>query len=526
MDGRDDKAEIELKLAIAPEALTRLSRDPRLKTLVGGTGAVRRHLRTTYFDTADGRLKAAALALRVRRDGRRRVQTLKSAAHPDPALGPLARGEWEREIVGEAPVIDEAWLAEIGDKAARKILAKPKVRFRLKPLFSTDFRRQTWLVERDGSVIELAIDRGTIAGRNADRPISEIELELKSGHPDAVYALAREIVELAPAFVERRSKAERGYVLSTAAREAGPRAVRAAPVRLARGISTATAFREIGRSCLAHARANETLLRDGPFVEGVHQFRVALRRLRSALAAFRDVLPADDRERKSELLRGVAGSFGDARDWDVFRTDLLKPLARHLRNEPGLARVTRAADRARAKAYAKVEATLADRNMTAAMLETEAWLERGDWAAAMGAGADLPARDFARTTLRRLHRKVAGIGHDIAGLPEDELHELRIRCKKLRYAAEFFRSLFPRKSADAFVAALADVQEHLGALNDSLVATRLMGELGAGKGHLPAALLARAEGIVAGWLAARVRADLDELPEVWRRFDACRPFWK
>ncbi|NJN35918.1 MAG: hypothetical protein HC794_01315 [Nitrospiraceae bacterium] len=74
--------------------------------------------------------------MRVRRDGQRRIQTLKTAGHP--TLGLLARGEWEREIVGESPVLDDAWLAEIGDKEARKLLAKSKVRARLAPLLSTD----------------------------------------------------------------------------------------------------------------------------------------------------------------------------------------------------------------------------------------------------------------------------------------------------------------------------------------------------------------------------------------------------
>jgi CHAD domain-containing protein len=107
-----------------------------------------------------------------------------------------------------------------------------------------------------------------------------------------------------------------------------------------------------------------------------------------------------------------------------------------------------------------------------------------------------------------------------------ELHELRIRCKKLRYAAEFFRGIFPRKSAETYLEALADVQEHLGSLNDAVVAKTLLAKLGKSSRDLPAAVLAHADGIVTGWVAARVKADLDELPDVWVEFERRKPFWK
>ncbi|MBI3503715.1 MAG: CHAD domain-containing protein [Proteobacteria bacterium] len=519
MDRQDDKAEIELKLAVPTDALAKLARDPRLKALVTG-GGTRRHLRTTYFDTPDRRLLAGELALRVRRDGRRRIQTLKTAGHPE--LGPLARSEWEREIVGERPVVDEAWLAEIGDKDARKLLGKAKVRGRLAPLFSTDFRRQSWRVRRADSVIELAIDKGTIDGPDGQLPISEVELELKSGDPNELYGLARAIVDLVPAVVESRSKAERGYALSVPAKFA----VRAKPVELDAEATVEGAFRAIGRSCLVHARANESAVRAKASVEGVHQLRVALRRMRSALAAFRDVLPEDARRANSEELRWIAASCGAARDWDVFRGQLLKPLAKHVEDEPGLSRVTRAADAARRRAYRAVQATLDTPRLTHGLLDIEAWWERGDWATGMGDWRNAPARDFACLALRKLHRKVVRLGANLHELPEAELHELRIRCKKLRYTAEFMRSLFPRKAGTAYLSALAEVQEHLGALNDAVVARALLAELGRDAGDLPAELLARAGGIVTGWIAARVRSDLEALPAVWRRFAAQRPFWK
>lgn len=521
--GKSD-AEIELKLAVPADELARLAKAPRLAELVGRSRSARKRFVTTYFDTPDRRLAQAELALRVRRDGRRRIQTIKTAAAPE--IAGLARAEWEREIAGDHPELDDAWLANIPDKTVRKLLAKPKVRGRLSPLFTTDFDRRIWRVRYGASDIELALDKGEIAAGKGTAPIAEVELELKAGDPNDLYSLAREIAGIVPAVVESRSKAERGYALLAKRRTDGVAAVRARPVALDAGASVADAFMRIGRTCFRHMRANESLVRGKPFVDGVHQLRVALRRLRSALAAFRDVLPEDERKRMSEELRWIAGACGQARDWDVFRTQLLKPLAEHLDDDPALAGVAAAAERMRKRAYAEVSATLASPRLTGALLDVEAWWEKGDWARGMGTWATLPAAEFAGATLKKLHRKVASLGAQLGDLEESELHELRIRCKKLRYAAEFFRGPFPRKTTEAYLGALADVQEHLGSLNDAVVAKALLAQLGKSAKDLPAAVLARADGIVTGWIAARVKSDLDELPAVWAEFERRKPFWK
>jgi len=514
------QAEIEIKLAVPAASFATLLKAPALLALA--VGPVRRKtFVTTYFDTPDLRLQTAGMALRVRRDGRRRIQTLKTARHP--TLGPLARCEWERTVVGETPVIDPDWLAEIDDKGARKLLSKEKLRRQLTALFATRFTRRTLEIRHGSSAIELALDHGAIETPRGNVPISEVELELKSGTSADLYALARLIMTLVPAQVEARSKAERGYGIALGAETCS---ARGDDTGLDSALSVSDAFLEIGRRCFSHMRANETLVRSRPGVEGVHQLRVALRRLRSALSAFGDVLPEDERRAASEKLRWIASACGAARDWDVFGGELMKPLAEHLADEPGLERVVAAAEGARQRAYAEMASTLASERLAVALLEVEAWWESGSWNAGMGAWGPLPARDFATATLKKLHRKVVKLGDQIDDLEEIELHELRIRGKKLRYAAEFFRSLFARKAVKPYLAALADIQSHLGALNDAVVAKALLADLARGQDSLPHALLLRADGIVTGWIAARVRRDLDELPQIWSRFGTVKPFWK
>jgi inorganic triphosphatase YgiF len=518
-------AEIELKLAVPAASFARLLKAPEFLAIA--VGPVRRkRLSSTYFDTPDLRLLEAGIALRVRRDGKRRIQTLKTARHP--TLGALARGEWERTIVGETPVIDDSWLAEIDDKDARKLLSKEKLRRQLTALFTTVFARRLVHVRQGASLVELALDSGTIDAPQGTLAIAEIELELVSGSANDLYALARTIMRLVPAQFEARSKAERGYRLARTLSGAAPAtdAARAENLGLAAQASVADAFRAIGRQCFRHMRANESLVRAAPAAEGVHQLRVALRRLRSALSSFADVLPEEERRAASDNLRWIAAACGSARDWDVFGGELLQPLASHLADEPGLTRVTKAAEAARAGAYEAMSRTLASEKLAVALVDVEAWWEGGGWESGMGAWRNLPARDFAAATLKKLHRKVVRIGQAIGDLEEVELHELRIRCKKLRYTAEFFRTLFARKLAKPYLAALADVQGHLGSLNDAAVARALLAELARADGDLPPALLARADGIVTGWIAARVRGDLEHLPEIWQAFADARPFWK
>jgi inorganic triphosphatase YgiF len=518
-------AEIELKLAVPAASFARLLKSPELQAVA--VGPVRRKkFSTTYFDTPDLRLLEAGMALRVRRDGKRRIQTLKTAYHP--TLGALARGEWERTIVGETPVIDDAWLAEIDDKDVRKLLSKEKLRRQLAALFTTSFTRRFVHVRQGASLVELALDSGSIEAPQGTLPLSEIELELVSGSVLDLYALARMVMGIVPAQFEARSKAERGYVLASTLPGDAPSAdaARAASLEIDPQASVAAAFRAIGRQCFRHVRANESLVRAAPAAAGVHQLRVALRRLRSALSSFADVLPEDERRRASDNLRWIAAACGAARDWDVFGDELLQPLASHLADEPGLTRVTQAADAARARAYAAMSQTLASEKLAVALLDVEAWWEGGSWETSMGAWCNLPARDFAAATLKKLHRKVVRIGTAIGDLEDVELHELRIRCKKLRYTSEFFRTLFARKLAKPFLGALAEVQAHLGSLNDAAVAKALLAELARAGGDLPPDLLARADGIVTGWIAARVGGDLEHLPEIWQRFADARPFWK
>jgi len=159
------------------------------------------------------------------------------------------------------------------------------------------------------------------------------------------------------------------------------------------------------------------------------------------------------------------------------------------------------------------------------VLELEAWLEGGGWRKAAGEQFDGPVRDFARGVLKRQHRKMLRQGKNITALPESELHDLRLRGKKQRYAGEFFRDLFGDGATKGYLAALAAVQDHLGALNDAVTVRALLERLQRRR-RRNRPEFERGAAVVLGWCAARTTAQIEGLPRTWDEFTAQRPFWK
>ena len=513
MSGATDPTEVELTLRIAPGLISRLFRDPLLRKLKQGPRRTRWQV-STYFDTDDFRLERERAALRVRQIGARRIQTLKLAAEPE--KGVIARREWEREVEDNMPD-----LRDIDDRHLRKIL-DGDIADRLSPIFVTEIKRSTMPLALDGSTIELAVDVGEIKTESGSIAVCEAELELKSGRVETVYKLAQELNRRVPLTIEPLSKSERGYALLRN-RKPGPR--RADSVRLDKEMRSGQAFQIVVRNCLLHLRANEASVRAAAGADSIHQLRVGVRRLRSALVAFGDIMPTDERRRVSKSVRWIAQQCGRARELDVFKAEVIDPLRRRMPNEAALVELERLVERLRDEAYAAVSATLDDKQYTETLLALEAWVEGDRWNEGAGAGVDIPVRDFARTVLKRLHRKLTKGVKAVDALDEEALHELRIRAKKLRYSAEFFRSLFRDKSAKSYIAALTAVQDCLGTLNDSVGAKQLVSELEEQHGVEPS-VLARGAGIVLGWNACRITADLKQLPAAWERFTEAKTFWK
>lgn len=476
--------EIELKLELTSAAADAIEASG---LLTGDPETVQQ--RSIYFDTPDRNLAKAGLSLRIRRSGRKRVQTIK--ADGASAAGLFARSEWERPVKNDTPILDDTTpiRALLGDAVDA-----------IAPAFEVQIERRSWIISENDTTIELVLDRGEAVACDRRSPICEIELELKQGGPAALFAFARRIDAAAPVRLGVRTKAERGYRLT------GPaaRMIKAEPVILAGDMTAAQAFRHIVQACMRQFRLNEALLVDRD-PGALHQARVALRRLRSAFSIFKPMIGDAGADLRDEL-RWLAAELGDARNLDV----LLE------RARPGPLQDRIAA--AREAAYDRVCDVLSSSRVRRLMLDLAEWTAGRDWLSSTD--GDQPAREFAVKALNRFRRKVKREGRELAHADDEARHEVRKDAKKLRYAAEFFASLFERKRekrrTKRFVAALEALQDQLGALNDIVTAPDVLQKLGVTDDPDALRLLARGQKKKLLGKAEDAHEDLLDTKRFWR----------
>ena len=450
--------EIELKLEIDPAHVDSLKAHDRLSNLP------RRTLSqiTTYYDTPKETLRGAGYALRVRQAGRKRVQTLKGSGNASAAI--FDRAEWERRIDGPDPD-----LAALSDTPVAGLLAKTEGAD-LGPLFTARVKRTVWRIENAAGEIELVLDEGEIISNGQRAPVREVELELVKGDPQSLFALARTLAITAPLKIGVLTKYERGLMLRDGAIG---QPVKAFAVPLVPGMTAGAAFQAIALSCIRQFRLNEPLFAEARDGAALHQARVALRRLRSAFSIFAAITAEEGRGDIREGLRWISSILGEARDLDVF---VNKPT----RAGSGWQDVQALALAARDEAFDMAIAALGSLRFQTLMLDLVEWLAFGPWRASdqlERAGRDQPVELFAHTVLDRFWRKVKKRGRNLGQLADEPRHELRIVAKKLRYGSEFFAALYTGKKAarrhKAFLAALEELQTHLGDLNDIVTASAL-----------------------------------------------------
>jgi inorganic triphosphatase YgiF len=509
--------ETELKLAIAPADVPRLARSAVLRDATRSS-PVTRATHSVYYDTPDHALRRGGMALRLRREGRRWLQTLKTAGRVDAGL----HAREEHEVVRARAQIDFATLA---DTPLGPALDDAGFRAALAPVFETTFRRTARLVALSAdSTAELVLDRGEVIAGDTRTPLCEVEIELRTGHAADLFAFAARLARDVPLRLASVSKAARGYALLDAdPAPDGP--VKAAPLVLVPAAAVSDTFATLLRHGIAHLHANEDgLVEASADIEYVHQARVALRRLRSAFRLFRDVVPRDTVAPVTDRLRLLAQHLGETRDWDVFLAETLAAVEAAIPGDETLAGLHAQAASLRRTARDATASTAADADWTVLLLDLSGLAATQPWRDALDAEAQaraaLPVREYAASLLARQAKRVRRHGRDVAGLDPSALHALRIEIKKLRYATEFFQSLFPRKAVRTWIDATTALQSLLGTLNDAAVTQRLLGRLDGGDADS-----ARACGLVRGFTAARADAVLAQLAPAWARFRSARPFW-
>ena len=423
IDGRPDaKDEIELKL-LAPAGMLEQVRDaPVIAGRARDEGVVR-GLEAVYYDTPDRVLRSHGLSLRVRRSGEGYVQTLKRG----PVHGrPFARGEWETPVDGVGP--DPALLpvSEIG-APLDSLTANT-----LNPIFVTKVRRQTKCLDLLGSVVEVAFDEGSIEAGERSEALTEIELEVKSGDPRVLYDLGIELLDSAPLRIGTLSKADRGYHLAFGL---VPEATKAAAPAITAEHTVDDIIGLLLGSCQHQLLANQAVAEGGRDPEGVHQMRVALRRLRTACGLLRGELGSPTLQAFSAEAKWLAKLLGAARDWDVFITDTLSaPSAALASDIVDFDALRHAAEPHRAVAYRALQETLASKRYNRFQLSFRHWIESRGWRNELESGSLAvllePAPAFADRILARLHGKALKRGAHFRHLRPPARHRTQDRTQE------------------------------------------------------------------------------------------------
>ncbi len=506
--------EIELKFLVPRTARAAVAQEMTRTS----SASERRTLAAMYLDTPDRRLAREGIAWRLRREGRRWIQTLKGGG-----ASPIER--FEHEVIRSGPSHDLAAHAgtQLGEKLASILGAAREDGIEVGVRFRTEVRRVTRRVRTRGAIVELAFDEGRVLANAARLPLRELEFELVSGSATAMLGLAERWRKRFGLVYDPRSKAERGDRLAEGS--AFPPVRKARRIDYPRDVDAVAALGAVLDECIAQVTHNAIGLVDGDEslrAGYVHQMRVGIRRLRSALRCFEGWTPAPPRE-LVDGLRGLFAELGRMRDSDVLDSGVAAELARAGAPplQPG------AADAgpdpaALVREPASQKTLLAWISWRVGLAQAAAARAAGDQAAPQDVQASVPvanpadAATEARTDalaqdrhdggaktfhhdierrLQRWHRRIMAASRRFDQLDEDSLHSLRKRIKRQRYAVEFFAPVLRRKAAERYLEPLVSIQERMGELNDLFVARQRYRSVVDAD---PAAWFAL------GWLAARI----------------------
>lgn len=486
--------EIELKLQLSPKTAKKLLGHP----LLANIEPQKMRLLNTYYDTPELDLHARRMAVRFRKKSEQWLLTVKSA---EPASGGLAvRNEWET-----AATPGNFDFSHVDNAEFRAFLEQSSPRF--EAVFTTDFRRQIWHIPFGESVIELAVDRGSIASGEKSAAICEIELELLSGKIEDIFGLTRQLQEQHELHPAIASKAERGYKLFL---DTPLLPFKAKPATITAQMTPVEAFRNIALGCLEHFQRNEKGLKKGDSPEFVHQARVALRRLRSAIKLFAPVLPAEFVAAYGQTWQTLASALGEARNWDVFLDETLPPIQAAFPENGDIRRLRDEARRRSKAARRAASRILAVKEYPRLLVEFTAAVY------ALSDTLPLPLQDFAEDRISSHARRARKLAVSHATQKPDDRHRMRICFKKLRYTLEFFAPLLPPKPLQSYLATLSHLQDELGLINDQVTAEALIKD----------ALAKKPSGPIHGWIAGRHALLVNQLPQALAAWLAQRTFWK
>lgn len=528
--------EIELKFQVP--AARRAAVDA---AVAGREKSPRMRLQAAYFDTPDRALAQAGMALRIRREGRRVVQTLKG-------LGDDGLTRAEHNVVlppsGNPEAVADPSLhagTAVGDRMIALLARRASLPLALQ--FRTDIRRRSRQLRTRLGVVEVAFDEGAIVAGERRLAVCELEVELMRGSPLAVISTAKQWVLRHGLWLDTRSKAERGDLLSRGESVTPER--KAGTVRLAQDMPKKEALRRVLLSCLDQIAVNMSQVASGEYVdEHVHQLRIGLRRLRSALRLFdvEDAVPALT-EQAAILFRRLGAARDRAAVAEPLEQELCETLAANglewdaprlpvgEEMDPGEIVRFGPAQELVLGLYEWTQGRMANpspppspqrgegANPDAPDIEgvsRKSTTPSPLWGEGWGGGPDLQTRKTLAKKLKRLHRQVSADLKRFAALDDPTRHRLRKRAKRLRYGTEFAASLFNKGKVRRYLNAMRQMQDALGAYVDLTIAMQAYKSQNDKDPRILFAL---------GWLAARKKALIADMPRTAKAFRQAPRIW-
>jgi len=512
--------ESELKFVGQLDTLACLRQSPRFLQLAGHRGASTVPRRAVYFDTPDHALRQAGYVLRVRGEGNVHFQNLKKIGRGEL----VTRPEYKSEVSGTTPEP-----GSIPDSRARWRVTHLLAGRALEPIFEVDTRRTRVLLSPSRNVeVEAAIDTGEIrlaGGQQRSLPVSEVEFELVRGSMGDLLSTARDLTQGLPLTLSFLSKPERGFRLAA---EESLDPFRPTKINL-RGLQSADdAVAAIIASCLRHLLNNMDAVVEGRDPEGVHQMRVALRKLRVAFS----LLSREQREAIAPLIessKNIAAVLGASRDKEILLTELTLPVARQLAREGEFVGIVQSMERSRDETLQAAIDCLNSETFRRFVLELAAITQQRPWLSHPASLRSMEA-DIRSFGMKKIDRRMGQCRKALrraAKLKPPELHDLRIKLKKLRYTLEFFESVDERRRKGALLKRVSRIQDLLGEMNDILVARPQLRSIIAGsRGADDVSAMSLAGGMLLGWHGRRYVAKRRRSRRRIRDFADCKALRK
>ncbi|MFK4048605.1 CHAD domain-containing protein [Acinetobacter venetianus] len=458
--------EIELKFQL-PE-----SKKKNVLQTLNKQKAQKIRLQAKYYDTADRLLAKNYVAIRLRQEGEHWVQTFKAASknhlqriEEDIFLGKCAEEpELDLSLYKHNQTVKSVLRDILGNDAPELILQ-----------FQTDVQRSFHVFDFENSKIEVCLDDGGIRTPTDQAKICEVEFELKQGSAQDLILFSKTWVEKYQLWLDVRSKAERGNLLAIG-KKVSP-ATKAKSLNLESNASAEQAIKQIIENTLNHILPNAAAIADGVAeATHVHQARVGLRRLRSALKHFSNWSTQIDPTWESQLAE-IFQALGESRDFDAIK-DAVIPLVQQVSHfEFGL--ITNQPNNI-AQQFSHPKTTqlfLSLLNFMYSENEHKAKLSKQ-----------------AAKSLSQLYAKILKDSAQFLDLPVEQQHRTRKRVKQLRYCIDFIAGLYPEKNIQPFLDKLEPIQEYLGFYNDLYVAEKIFEQQAVGQSEFLFAL---------GWVKAQ-----------------------